>query len=322
MKYTCCKYMHNGLRLNFDSINVCCSMFPGPILHEDFKGEKINWESIEKKRFKAIENCKKGIIPENCTGCIHLREEEWNDEDKINEVFLLNHTHCNCSCVYCVNHYITKGKVTRKVQKSEYYDAYPLLLEAYKQKRLSKNMTLHCLGGEPGVLEETGKILKLFIKNGLNHVYCVTSGINYIKEMETVFKKYNGEVVISLDCGCRETYKKIKRVDKFDEVVKNIKKYLKASKGKPEHVMVKYILTENYNDNVEEIDRFFKLLTDFGLNQTRIDVDYNKTCLGIHDELPKHFNFLYNYFKKKAQENNIKLNQYCVMEKIFEENHY
>ena len=322
MKYTCCTYMHSGLRLNFNSINVCCSMMPGPILDQDFKGKKIDWNSIEEKRFDAIQSCKNGIIPDNCKGCIHLCEHEWDDNNKINEIFLLNHTHCNCSCVYCVNKYITNGKVTRKIQKSEYYDSYPLLLEAYKNNRISKDVTLHCLGGEPAVLEETSKILKLFIKNGLKYVYCVTSGINYIKEMEAVFKKYDGEVVISLDCGCSETYKKIKRVDKFNDVVKNIRRYLKASKNKPERVMVKYILTENYNDNTNEIDKFFELLINLGLNKTRIDVDYAKTCQGIQDELPSHFNSLYKYFKNKAEENNIVLNQYCVMEKIFEDNHY
>lgn len=322
MKYTCCSYMHSGLRLNYNSINACCSMMPGPILCEDFSGKNINWEDIEQKRRNAIESCKNGVVPENCKGCIHLKELDWNENDKINEIFLLHYTHCNCSCVYCVNQYITKSKVTRKVQKSEYYDAYPLLKEAYKKNRLSKNLTVHCLGGEPGVLKETDKILKLFIKNGLRYVYCVTSGINYVKRMEEVFKKYDGQVVISLDCATRETYKKIKRVDKFDEVVKNIKKYIKASKGNPDRVMVKYILTLGFNDNIEEIDKFFDLLTSLGLKQTRIDVDYKKTCDGCHDKLPEHFYDLYKYFKTQAELKNFDLHQYDVMEEIFRNNHY
>lgn len=322
MKYICCSFMHSGLRLNFDSINVCCSILPGPILCEEFKGRQIEWQSIEKKRFEAIQSCKKGVIPSNCIGCIHLREDSWNDEEKINEIFLLTHTHCNCSCVYCVNQYITKGKVTRYSKKSEYYDAYPLLLEGYKQNRFSDKITIHCLGGEPAVLNETSKILKLFIKNGLKHASLVTSGINYVKEMETIFKKFDGQVTISLDSGTRETYKRIKRVDKFNDVLKNIKKYIKASNPNKNSIMVKYVLTENYNDNFCEIDKFFNVLLNFGLKQTRIDIDYRKTCIGIHEQIPEHFSMLYEYFKQKAKENGITLNQFTIMEKIFKEKRY
>ena len=218
--------------------------------------------------------------------------------------------------------YVHKGKVTRIAKKSEYYDAYPLLLEAFKNNRLSDKITVHCLGGEPAILKETSKILKLFIKNGLKHVSCVTSGINYIKEMETIFEKFDGQITISLDSGTRETYKKIKRVDKFNDVIKNIKKYIKATNGTKNSIMVKYILTENYNDNHKEIDSFFKILLNLGLKQTRIDIDYRKTCIGIHEEIPEHFSELYEYFKERANFYGIALNQYNIMDKIFKEKHY
>lgn len=314
--------MHYGLRFNYNSIHVCCNVLPGPILSENFEGKDLNWETITQKRLEAIENCKRGIIPDNCKGCIHLREEEWQEHKQIDEIFLLHWLHCNCSCVYCVNSHYTGGKVTRRPKDSDYYNVYPLLKDAVKKGQISKEVTIHCLGGESAVLKEMDKILKLFIKNGLRYVFCVTSAIDYIKPMKDVFKKYDGQVVISLDSGCSETYKKIKRVDKFNAVVSNIKRYLKDANGDTKKVMVKYILTEGYNDSKEEIDKFFKLLTEIGVKQTRVDIDYKKTIDGEHGALPQHFYELRDYFFKKAEENQLEIHQYPYMDKMFEEGHY
>lgn len=315
--------MHNGLRFNYNSIHVCCSLMPGPILAENFDGKKINWHDINQKRSEALEGFKKGIIPDNCKGCVHLKEQEWTDgDDQIKEIFLLHWLHCNCSCVYCVNQEMTKGKVTRRPKDSDFYNAYPIIKEALKQGHISKDLTVHCLGGESGVLKEMNKILELFIKNGLRYVYCVTSGIEYIKPIREIFKKYDGQLVISLDSGCRETYKKIKRVDKFDDVIKNIKRYIKDSNGNMNRIMLKYILTEGYNDSKEEIDKFFSLLKELGMIQTRIDIDYKKTCEGYSGPLPEHFAELNRYFRQKASDLNLTLHQYAVMERIFEQGHY
>lgn len=48
--------------------------------------------------------------------------------------------------------------------------------------------------------------------------------------IEELLKCKKGELCTALDSGCRETYLKIKQVDKFDKSIENIKRYI-ASAG-------------------------------------------------------------------------------------------
>jgi len=73
----------------------------------------------------------------------------------------------------------------------------------------------------------------------------------------------SGRIVLlltSLDAGTRETFKAIKRVDMFDRVVENLKKY-------PVHktrLMLKYIFLEGVNDNEADVDGYYEIVKEVG----------------------------------------------------------
>jgi molybdenum cofactor biosynthesis enzyme MoaA len=56
---------------------------------------------------------------------------------------------------------------------------------------------------------------------------------------------------VSLDAGTADTFAKIKGIDCFDKVIKNLEKY--AAVG---NIQLKYILLEGINDNKNDIDDF------------------------------------------------------------------
>ena len=73
----------------------------------------------------------------------------------------------------------------------------------------------------------------------------------------------DGRVILlltSLDAGTRETFKAIKRVDRFDRVVENLKKY-PTDKTR---LMLKYIFLEGVNDNEADIDGYYEIVKDTG----------------------------------------------------------
>jgi len=77
----------------------------------------------------------------------------------------------------------------------------------------------------------------------------------------------NGRVkrsTTSLDAGTRETFQKIKQVDRFDKVVENLKRY-PLDKTR---FSIKYIFLEGINDNETDIDGFYEIAKEIGGNIT------------------------------------------------------
>jgi molybdenum cofactor biosynthesis enzyme MoaA len=73
----------------------------------------------------------------------------------------------------------------------------------------------------------------------------------------------NGRVsklTTSLDAGTRETFKTVKRVDAFDKVVDNFKKY-PVDKTK---FLVKYIFLKNVNDNEADVNGYYDIVKETG----------------------------------------------------------
>lgn len=73
---------------------------------------------------------------------------------------------------------------------------------------------------------------------------------------EILAKNKQSFIAVALDSGTSETYKKVKRVDKFHTVVENLHKY----KDKGCQIFLKYILCFGYNDNLKDISEFIKIV--------------------------------------------------------------
>lgn len=315
-----CDELNNVLSCFHDRIMSCCSGQIGPVYYEAYRGQKIDWEAFKKIKQDAFNMLtEENINNSPCKGCVFLRERK--PEDRISPVFnMINISHwtqCNCGCIYCARMLDSKGKITYKAEKSEYYDIVPLIKQLYKQELLDRrNLTACIQGGDISVLKEFEPMVKEFLKNGVKTFHILTNNIVYQPIINKLMDLNKVELFTALDCATPEVYKKLKRVDKFNDSVNNLRKYAKGRENPP--IIVKYIVVEHINDNIEEIQKFIDLMSDIGIKIVEFTIDNKWAMFTNLDEkpLPAHYGDLYLYFKKACEEKNIVLNVWSRTEFI------
>lgn len=315
-----CDELNNVLSCFHDRIMSCCSGQIGPVYYEAYRGQKIDWEAFKKIKQDAFNMLtEENINNSPCKCCFFLRERK--PEDRISPVFnMINISHwtqCNCGCIYCARMLDSKGKITYKAEKSEYYDIVPLIKQLYKQELLDRrNLTACIQGGDISVLKEFEPMVKEFLKNGVKTFHILTNNIVYQPIINKLMDLNKVELFTALDCAAPEVYKKLKRVDKFNDSVNNLRKYAKGRENPP--IIVKYIVVEHINDNIEEIQKFIDLMSDIGIKIVEFTIDNKWAMFTNLDEkpLPAHYGDLYLYFKKACEEKNIVLNVWSRTEFI------
>ena len=298
MIYKCCDHILGSIDLSFSGFKYCNEVWEGPE-YIPYTQENA-FETNEKRRLEIIKNMKNGIIPDRCQLCPMLEEKDWKEFDgKIHKITVFNWKHCNAACFYCSVH----SDFYNGVKKSDDYDALPYIKKLIQEERLNSDSFIAFMGGEPTMLEEFPEILRL-----LNSKNCrlevLSNGIKYesaISEMLTA--ENNNMICISLDCGCKETYKRIKRVDKFNEVVSTIKKYIEDTGAKAKRVKVKYIIFPNVNDNKTEIDKFFNICKEIGVKTVARAVNHveSKMSTTSNKVIENSVIKCYKYFEEQAK---------------------
>ncbi len=211
----------------------------------------------------------------------------------------------------------SKGKITYKKQKSEYYDIVPLIKSLYKHELLDRNnLTAVIQGGDISVLKEFEPMVKEFLKNGIKGFNILTNNIEYQPVIKKLIDMKKVDLYTSLDCATPEVYYKLKRVDKFNQTVENLRKYAKGNPYPP--IVVKYIVVEHINDNIEEIQKFVDLMYDIGIKMIEFTIDNKWAMFTNLDEkpLPSHYKDIYLYFKKACEEKGIMFKMWSKTEYI------
>lgn len=112
-----------------------------------------------------------------------------------------------------------------------------------------------------------------------------TSAIYYSKGIEKAIKKAPFvKFDFSMDCGSREMYKKIKRIDAFDNVIANIKRYMSCSPNAKNAIVAKYIIIRNVNDNVEELKKWLDVTLSLGIKFTKLEFDLREFDIKISNK--------------------------------------
>lgn len=306
-----CEELNNVLSCFHDRIMSCCSGQVGPVYFDKYRGENIDWKAF--KQFKidsfALLN-DENIDKSPCNGCFFLREKT-NEDTVVPSYKMLNISHwtqCNCGCIYCARMNDSHGKISYKSEKSEYYDMLPLLKQLYKENLLNREKLMVSIqGGDISVLKEFENIVKECLKNGVYSFDILSNNIKYQPIIKHLLDLNKTHFTTALDCADREMYYKLKRVDKFNDSVNNLKKYAKSKH--PENVIVKYIIIEHINDNIETITNFVNLVSNIGLSCIELMIDNKYTLFADLDKtpLPEHYKELYCTFKQLCKEKNINL---------------
>lgn len=301
--------LEHGLALGHNDITNCCMYYSndsGNILFSKaFWKKGFSLDSILEQKKKIKENAKNNIFPDGCLNCPNLTEKEWEDNSLINYLIITHWTKCNCGCIYC---YFDSGK--KYFQKFKNKSVLPLLKEMAKRKMFAQDTIITIIGGEIGELKEFDELMRFCLRQNFAKIIVNSSCIKYKSIISEGLKQDKVEFIMSLDSGNKELYKKIKRVNKFDTVVNNLRRYANAQNLKKNMVCVKYIILPKINDTEEQIGEWAKLCSDIGIKHIIIDIE-TSYFMKNQNKLPKYIYDLISFTEKKAEELNLELSYHA-----------
>lgn len=306
-----CEQINHNLTFYPQKIESCCSGFQGPIFLENPTNEtEIDWQEIKRKKSEFIKRLENNDIPADCVGCPYLKEGSTprGDDFRYKKIVLNHFTHCNCKCVYCARLRFYHRDFTETPRTPDFYHALPIIKQIYALGDTECNkklMKVDFQGGDLSVLDEFEEIVQFLLDNDCEEIEFTTNNLIYQPMIEKCLSEHKGFMISSLDCGCRETYKKIKRVDKFDTFVENLRRYLAAT-DENFRILVPYIVVNKINDNLGEAQKFLNLMKELGIVRIRFEIDYND-LLGYKGkfEVPKHYYEIFDLFKDFTEKNNM-----------------
>lgn len=292
-----CVFLESGINFDLNTVCDCCiSHNDGrglPILLENYHGEQIDWEKLFEVKAKRIA-CQKEKTIYDCEGCYHLGEYKFTEERKISDFHFSHCRLCNAKCIYCSDEY-SGGNLN--------YNTYPVIKDLIEKGYYKAGGEATFQGGEPTVMQNFDELVHLFTEHGTT-IRVHTSAIKHSQTVEEALRQNKGSVVISLDSGSSKTYKKIKQVDRFNNVIDTITKYANANK---DNVIIKYIIVPGINDNIKEIDMFFNLMKKLGIKTVALDLEVQYARKHENKNVSKHIFLLIDYFEKMAKELDIKV---------------
>ncbi len=274
-KYLSCEFVENGMCFIRDAAVLCsysmCMKFEAIKIIEDYKGELFDWDKIRQIKQEYRDRFAKGDIPPICDGCPSLKNKEWAGDMQLKYILINHWENCQLDCIYCHTHDQKKYLNSLKPWK-----ILPVLKDALKQNMLSYNGNVNITGGEPTILKEFPDLMKFFLEKTNIFIMINSAAVDYSKWIKKALEKRRGAVTISLDAGTRETYKKIKNVDYFKKVINNIKKYKKGLDPISASLIgMKYIFIPGYNDTLEEVQAWLKIVEDLGMTNIQLELEHH-----------------------------------------------
>lgn len=321
MKSYFCKRLYEEINFDAENIYVCCGKSLGPSYKVPERNPSAKYLN---DLIKWKQNCAKqaylGEVSTSCLGCCELQEQEISKQDylkakffntkkfPIRNIIVKTYRQCELSCLYCLERKYTKGQKTTVIEKSNFYDFLPIAKELIKKNLIDKYTRLEIQGGSFTVWDEFLKILDLFVKFGIKDILYHTNAVKFVPEIADAASKINSQMSISIDSGCEETYLKIKGENKFNEVLENIVKYADASV----QCSVKYIISKNLNDNIEEIKKFGNIIKELKERtkfphkiSTMLDIDFRESLSSSDYAVPEEYISMFKYMKDFCEKNNI-----------------
>lgn len=304
MRYKSCYWIESGINFDIDAYKVCCLYSAkgggNTIIQDKYKGESVDWDKVFEFKKMMKDMHKKGEIYPKCEGCIYLQERDWDDDhSKISMINLDYWTKCNSKCSYC--HTMLDKE---RYNKFKNYNFLPILKDMIKRDILRPNGHVSFGGGEVTLLREFDKLLNIFMDFGFPLTRIHSSCIKYSRAVEKGLKNGCVDLIVSVDAGSKELHKKIKQVNSYDKVWKNLKRYASHQKD-PYAVKSKYIVIPGVNDSRDEIDIWLKKSKENGINCVFHEIE-SKWFYARRENVPDEIFELFDYTKEKAESMGLK----------------
>lgn len=269
-----CNHMQSMVVVN-SAMTTCCSAHKGIRSFELTGDWQTDYSTVHAYKKSLIKKLERGE-PCDCDGCSMLKEGFYSGEPDFDELRLtggIRDEKCNAKCIYC-----TLTKSGSQIRNGKYTLMEPL---NGLSDSLTEGKNVVYSPAEITISPFRKEFFEFIRQKNLRCNPIMTSAILYSDDVEDMLKNRNAdEINISLDCGTRETYKKIKGIDAFDLTVNNIEKYRQSA----QRLVLKYIFLEGINDNKEDVLGFLEIAKKNTANTT-ITVDYNTMDNGVSDNL-------------------------------------
>ena len=311
MSYKFCHRLKNALFFSNNDIIHCCSgeEQTSPKFMDNYYGEFFDKNLLYESKKSAQLRAKNGEVPfKACENCHSFTEEEWDDDLSIKDIAISHWTACNCNCFYC---YTAKDKNYFNTRKP--YKLMPVLEEI--KDIIDFNGVVRFIGGDVAMLEEFEQIVNFFYDNGMRDFYVPTSGIKFLPTIEKILLGGYGHVIVSVDSGNAEMYRKIKQVDCFDKVAENISRYISAANEGGSLFELKYILIPNVNDNIEQVRSWLDFAEKMGAKNLALDFEASY-LVQKPNEIPKSVVEMYNLIKNHCDENGLHYGQFMYLSQL------
>ena len=277
MKFKCCESVLHYLIISPASLFVCCTPNSEKLLYLDtYNGGRINIDDYIKYRNEFIENCKKGIYPQPCKKCNLFEEKEWDESLGFTSISISNRTFCSCHCIYCLLSNGGNDEIKRKLNSFEPYDVVPLLEQLYEHNLVKEGCQIVLGGGECS--EYPSKELEyfnVFTEKTSSKLIFYSSGIKYSPIINNGLRQLPSQMKIAVDAGTANLYKKIKRVDAYDLLWENIKKYSETIKqNKNSELILKYVIIPGVNDSIREVNSFIEKCVEVECGSIEVVIEY------------------------------------------------
>ncbi len=278
MKYKCCDALLHKLAINPDNINFCCSPYDNKLQYlNNYNGEVIDIADYRKRREYYLNMFKSGNIPEACQNCFHVEEKDWDEEIGFKFISISSRTKCSsCDCFYCIQS-LGKPEIKKELNTRQCWDIKPIIKELYNENLILKDCIYIIGGGEPTEFpqDELEYLMLVGLMSDV-HILILTNGIIYNENIAKLLSVGKVSLKISIDAGTKATYQKIKRVNAYDKVMTNIKKYSQAAKNNPNGIVeAKYIICPGINDNLKEAKAFISKIKKAGCKGLEVALEYS-----------------------------------------------
>ena len=161
------------------------------------------------------------------------------------------------------------------------YDIEKTILDFQKNKAFHPDLSIVWGGGEPTLLKNFDTLISSFTETlnpTRNIVFTNCTRVSPAVTRLLIKNKVN--VVVSVDAGTKETFKKIRNSTAFDVVFRNIRSY---SEKNSKNIIIKYILTDG-NEKPTEIDSFVNKVVENKLTDCAFQISADFKNSSISDE--------------------------------------
>ena len=264
-----CKFLESHFKVSHYNVKYCTHSRDKtnvPVIkRNELDRDSDTIEKFLRLREETIASLQAGTA-DYCNGCSYLKEMCCSEKYYISDLVsgTCRDSLCNFKCIYCYRK--RKSQTSVKPIVSSYF--HDISMELEDRGLISPEFTTITLtDGELTIRPDKSELFTLISRYN-SQIF--TNASTYSQEIEDLLNNSMTRILVSVDCGTRTTFNKIKGVDAYEAVRHNLVKYGKTNGS----IVLKYIFLPGINDNAEDLSGFINLCKEANISHVRLSLDY------------------------------------------------